>query len=54
VIAGCSRRPIRFLIHRRFFESPVLGFVLRAAQLPDAANSQGLEQAVRDLRGDWT
>jgi len=32
VIAGCSRRPIRFVIHRRFFEIPVLRFVLRAAR----------------------
>ena len=31
VIAGCIRRPVRFVMHRTFYELPVLNFIFRTA-----------------------
>jgi hypothetical protein len=38
VLAGCIRRPIRFVMHYRIFELPVLSFIFKTAQaIPIAA-----------------
>jgi len=49
VIAGCIRRPVRFVMHYKFYELPVLNFIFRTAgAIPIATareNPQMLAQA---------
>jgi 1-acyl-sn-glycerol-3-phosphate acyltransferase len=44
VIAGCIRRPVRFVMHYKFYELPVLNFVFRTAgAIPIASGRENPE-----------
>jgi 1-acyl-sn-glycerol-3-phosphate acyltransferase len=49
VLAGCIRRPIRFVMYHRIFEIPILSFVFKTAQAipiaPAHENPEMMEQA---------
>jgi 1-acyl-sn-glycerol-3-phosphate acyltransferase len=53
VIAGCIRRPVRFVMHYRFYDLPVLNFIFRTAgAIPIATgkeNPQMLAQAYEQI-----
>lgn len=53
VIAGCSRRPVRFVIHYKIYQLPVLNFVFRTGKtIPIAGakeDAQLLEQAFQQI-----
>ncbi len=53
VLAGCIRRPIRFVMYYRIFELPLLSFIFRTAQaIPIAGaheNRAMMEQAFDDI-----
>jgi 1-acyl-sn-glycerol-3-phosphate acyltransferase len=52
IIAAACRRPIRFVIDRRFFDMPILAFVLRAGRaIPSDFGSIG-EASTRRLNDD--
>lgn len=49
IIAGCCRRPVRFVMDHRIFKTPVLSFIFRTAKAipiaPAKENPQLMEQA---------
>jgi 1-acyl-sn-glycerol-3-phosphate acyltransferase len=53
VLAGCIRRPIRFVMYYRIFEMPLLSFIFKTAQaIPIAGvheNKEMMEQAFDDI-----
>jgi len=47
VIAGCIRRPVRFVMHYKFYELPVLNFIFRTAgAIPIATGRENPEMLV--------
>jgi 1-acyl-sn-glycerol-3-phosphate acyltransferase len=51
VIAGCIRRPVRFVMHYRFYELPVLNFIFRTAgAIPIATARENPEMLARAYR----
>jgi 1-acyl-sn-glycerol-3-phosphate acyltransferase len=53
IIAGCIRRPVRFVMHYKFFNMPVLNFIFRTARaIPIAGkfeNEMLLKKAFDDI-----
>lgn len=53
VIGGCSRRPIRFVIHYKIYQLPILNFIFRTAKtIPIAGakeDTQMLERAFQQI-----
>ena len=48
VIAGCIRRPVRFVMHYRFYELPVLNFIFRTAgAIPIATGRENPQMLAR-------
>jgi 1-acyl-sn-glycerol-3-phosphate acyltransferase len=48
VIAGCVRRPVRFVMHYRFYKLPVLNFIFRTAgAIPIATGRENPEMLAR-------